>query len=188
MKSLKLNIIFTSLIIWFIWSSCFWLEWKRDYGDLNADFPYAGKKTSDMLECSWSTDLWNCISIKEDETKWWNDTIIRRLLSVFGLKSDKNNDLKFIDYTKAILNMALWLLAFIALIMSIYTFYMMIFSDNDKGIEKAKKNLIWIFIALWVIWLARLIVSLMFWRYQRFRKDQEKIIPTMEPWIVQDIN
>ncbi len=59
-----------------------------------------------------------------------------------------DRDHKFIDYAKAILNLALSLIAFIALIISIYTFYLMIFSDNDKSIENAKKNLTGIFIAL----------------------------------------
>jgi fumarate reductase subunit C len=52
-------------------------------------------------------------------------------LGVFGLDTDANKDLKFIDYAKAILNMALSLISFIALVMTIYTFYMMFFTDND---------------------------------------------------------
>ena len=166
------------IIIWFIWSFCLWLETednKRDYWELTTSFPFWNSNINN-LECEDNTDLWNCTSIKEDE-KAWDDTIIRRLLWVFGLKNDKRNDLKFIDYAKAIINMALWLISFIALVMSIYTFYLMIFSEDDKGIEKAKKNLIWIFIALCIIWLARLIVSIIFWRYQKHRQNQEEIIP-----------
>jgi hypothetical protein len=34
--------------------------------------------------------------------------------------------------------MALGLIAFIALIMTIYTFYMVMFSGNEEGIKKAK--------------------------------------------------
>jgi ABC-type lipoprotein release transport system permease subunit len=55
-------------------------------------------------------------------------------LEVFGLdySTDRERDLKFIDYAKAIMNMALALVAFIALVMTIYTFYMVIFSENDE--------------------------------------------------------
>jgi hypothetical protein len=34
--------------------------------------------------------------------------------------------------------MTLGLIAFIALIMTIYTFYMILFSENEAGIKKAK--------------------------------------------------
>ena len=175
MTKIKTYIICIPIIIWFIWSFCLWLKW--DYWELDSDFPFANENVNN-LECDDNTDLWNCVSAKEDERKWWNDTIIRRLLWVFGLKADRNDDLKFIDYAKAIINMALSLIAFIALIMSIYTFYLMIFSENEAWIKKAKWNLVGIFIALCVIWLARSIVSVIFWWYQKYRKDNQEIIPT----------
>jgi NADH:ubiquinone oxidoreductase subunit 6 (subunit J) len=75
--------------------------------------------------------------------------------------------------------MALSLISFIALVMTIYTFYMMFFTDNDAWIKKAKWNLIWIFIALGVIWLAWIIVSFIFRWYQSLWKDKENEIPNM---------
>jgi cytochrome b561 len=72
--------------------------------------------------------------------------------------------------------MALWLVAFIALVMTIYTFYMVMFSGSEDWIKKAKWNLVGIFIALGIIWLAWLIVSFIFWRYQsNWQSQQEKI-------------
>jgi NADH:ubiquinone oxidoreductase subunit 6 (subunit J) len=54
----------------------------------------------------------------------------------------------------------------VALIMTIYTFYLMFFTENDAGIKKAKWNLVGIFIALAIVWLSWLIVSFIFWWYQ----------------------
>ena len=147
--------------MWILWSYCLWLrEWG--HWELEADFPYESSKVSNS--CDSTTDLWNCTSIKENK-----ETIIVWLLKVFWLNNDteKERDLKFIDYAKAILNITLWLIAFIALIMSIYTFYMMMFSENEAWIKKAKWNLVWIFIALAVIWLAWVIVSFIFWWYEK---------------------
>ena len=169
-----------SSVIWVALPICFWEDFP---------FPYESEQTKN-LECDKDTDLWNCTSIKEDE-KWWTDTIIRRLLWVFGLKSDKNDDLKFIDYARAILNMTLWLIAFVALIMTIYTFYMIFFSENEAGIKKAKWNLIGIFIALGIVWLAWLIVSFIFRWYQSNWKENENKIQSWditEVWVFYDEN
>ena len=99
----------------------------------------------------------------------WENSIIIRLLEVFWLDSNTDNDLKFIDYAKSIVNMALGLISIIALITSIYTFYMMFFTENEAWIKKAKWNMIGIFIALGIIWLAWIIVSFIFWRYKSNR-------------------
>ncbi len=165
--------LLTFLSIWLISSSCFWI-WGLWGDEPNVAFPYQNEDT-DALECD-STNLWDCTSIKEDETKQVRDTIIRRLLKVFWLDTSHGKDLKFIDYAKAIINMALWLVAFIALVMTIYTFYMVMFSGSEDWIKKAKWNLVGIFIALGIIWLAWLIVSFIFWRYQsNWQSQQEKI-------------
>ena len=174
-KKISIFTIFAFLLIFLINSHCFW-QWK--IGLLESDFPY-GSESINSLNCDENTDLWNCTSIKEDKEKWWEQTIIRKLLGVFGLDTDANKDLKFIDYAKAILNMALSLISFIALVMTIYTFYMMFFTDNDAWIKKAKWNLIWIFIALGVRWLAWIIVSFIFRWYQSLWKDKENEIPNM---------
>lgn len=172
MNRIKTYITCIPIIIWLIWSICLWKLWTWDYWELEEKFPYESTKTSD-LKCDSSTDLWNCTSVNEKE-----DTIIVRLLEVFWLDNDtsKDKDLKFIDYAKAILNMALGLISFITLIMTIYTFYMVIFSENEAWIKKAKWNLVGIFIALCVIWLAWSIVSVIFWRYQNQWKIREKSI------------
>lgn len=174
-KKISRFTIFTLLASILFNSFCLW-QWK--IGLLESDFPY-GNEAVDSLTCDENTDLWNCTSVKEDKEKWWEQTIIRRLLGVFGLDTDTNKDLKFMDYAKAILNMALSLTSFIALVILIYTCYMAIFSGNDEMIKKAKWKLVGIFIALVVIWLAWLIVSFIFRLYQSLWKDKENEIPNM---------
>jgi len=179
-KKIIKNITLSFIVLWWAFSFCFWLwniqdHW--DYGELESTFPW---EDSDIgrLSCDWSTNLWDCTSVKEDKYGW-NETIIRRLLWVFGLDTSTERDLKFIDYARAILNIALWLIAFIALIMTIYTFYMMLFSENEAWIKKAKESLVGIFIALGIIWLAWIIVSFIFWWYKSNWKAQEEKIWTL---------
>lgn len=156
-----------ALICLFLWFSL----WDWFLLDDNP-FPYENSDV-EILYCTGSTNLWDCVSVKEKD-----DTIIVRLLEVFGLdySTEEERDLKFIDYAKAVLNIALWLMSFIALIMTIYTFYMIIFSDNEAWIKKAKWRLVGFFIALGVVWLAWLIVSFIFWRYKSNWKEKERDI------------
>lgn len=155
-------------LAWFLWV-CEWQRVQLWWSELSTSMWYLGDLTTDSR--TQKTELWDQVSIKENDK-----TIIVRLLEVFGLDNsiEKWRDLKFIDYARAIINMALWLVAFIALIMSLYTFYMMFFSDNEAWIKKAKWNLAGIFIALAIIWLAWIIVSFIFWWYQSNWKDDER--------------
>lgn len=155
--------------LWSVWQ---WL-WMND---LDSSFPYRDPKVTSRIVCDWYTDLWNCVSIKEDEKRWWEDTILRQLLRVFGLDTSKGKDLKFLDYAKAIMNMLLWLIAFIALMVTLYTFYMILFSDNEAWIKKAKQTLVGILVALGIIGLAWIIVSFIFRWYQYNWKHRESAI------------
>ena len=172
MKKLARYLIIMLMTTWFVWSFCRWLPSFGGNADkLNKEFPYENKEV--LVGCTDSTDLGNCVSLKWENGNDANKTIIRRLLEVFGLNSDIERDLKFIDYAKAILNIALTLISFIALIITIYTFYMMFFSENEAWIKKAKWNLVGIFIALAIIWLAWIIVSFIFRWYQSNWKQNE---------------
>lgn len=145
---------------WFLWI-CEWQRVQFWWNRLSTGMTYTGALSIDDSKGE-KVDLWNRVSIKNE----W-ETLIIQLLSVFWLGNGREkSDLVFIDYAKAIINMALWLVAFIALIMSLYTFYLMFFTENEAWIKKAKWNLTGIFIALAIIWLAWIIVSFIFWRYQ----------------------
>lgn len=166
MKILAKTILGISLVS-FIWlSTCIWdsLGW-----DINPDaqFPRSQEK---YIEDQWKSELWEHVDIKDD------NSIINRLLDIFNIDIVKNDDHKFLNYVKAILNVALWLLSMVALIMTIYTFYLMFFTENDKAAGKAKWNLVGIFIALVIIGLARLIVSFIFWWYKEQRQDRNNEI------------
>jgi hypothetical protein len=177
-KLLNHFIIYTLAITSFL--GLWFCQWQRVtfwWWELNNNMPYSDKKT-DSQEKKDNTNLWDLVSVKERD-----DTIIVKLLWVFWLDNsiEKWRDLKFIDYARAIINMALWLVAFIALLMSIYTFYMMFFSENEAGIKKAKWNLVGIFIALGILGLAWIIVSFIFRWYQSNRKENEtNLLPSNE--------
>ena len=132
-------------------------------GEISSKNPYENDKIFTEWEIDIeSTEIWEHVNIRDD------NSIIVQLLEVFWLEhgTERENDHKFLNYARAIINMALWLVALIALIMTIYTFYMMFFTDNDAWIKKAKWNMVGIFIALGILWLAWIIVSFIFWRYE----------------------
>lgn len=167
-KSLK-SIIILWIFSTIIWNTCFWIG-RWDYSEKDTfKFPYDNKYVQDNP----TTELQDQVDYGMDDT-----SIMTRLLKIFNLDTKAINwsEHKFINYVRAIINIALWLLSFIALIMVIYTFYMMFFSENEEWIKKAKWNLIGIFIALAIIWLAWLIVSFIFWWYQENRKNRENDI------------
>ena len=158
----KLIIIWIAILsLWVIYCPTIWVYHPSEA----VDFPYNNTRTwRNIDECR---DLWNCTNLSDKIDITDQHSIINRLLSVFWLDSNTFNwDHKFIYYAKAILNLALWLLSMIALVMTIYTFYMMFFTENEAWIKKAKWNLIGIFIALAIIWLSWLIVSFIFRWYQ----------------------
>ena len=137
--------------------------------EYNFEYPYPeGNFPGDTPTC---TD-WDCSEFIPQTPIDDQDSIMGQLLSIFWLNNDALSwDHKFIKYVRWILNIALWVLSQIALIMTIYTFYMMYFSDNEAGTKRAKQNLVGIFIALAIIWLAWLIVSFIFRRYQSNWED-----------------
>ena len=171
LKTTKHLIIISSFLL--IWSAiCLWAWWANNAEMEEFKFPFTQWVWHDGRSDS-KTELWDWVDIKN------NESIINRLLAQFWLNTtNPNSDHKFINYAKAIMNMALWLLSMIALVMTIYTFYMMFFSDNEAGIKKAKWNLIGIFIALAIVWLAWLVVSLIFRWYQSNWKAKETEIST----------
>lgn len=157
------KVFITAFIIWFFGSFCnAQLSSPKWVEDIPANNPYL--KTDDTYTCD-PSDLWCLTSwiIIDDEEK----STLNWLLDVFNLNWERYAWApKFIAYVKFIVNLWLWLISFIALIMLIYTFYMMFFSKSDDGIKKAKWNLKWIFIALAIMWLSWLIVSFIFRWYQ----------------------
>ncbi len=150
--------------------TCIWINgWDPSESDAYK-FPY----DPTYVNAKPTTELQDQVDIDKE---YGEKSILKKLLEVFWLNRDALYwDHKFIYYVRAILNMALWLLSLIALIMVMYTFYTMFFSDNDKSVENAKWNLVGIFIALGIIWLSWLIVSFIFrWFQDKWKKNEDKI-------------
>lgn len=161
----KLIKLILSITLIFGWLTTFNTTFAQPIqGDYTYDFPIPdGSLVTDTPTCYWEDCTEFIYEIPVDE----NDSIMGQLLSLFWLNNAALSwDHKFIKYVRWILNMALWLLSMIALVMTIYTFYMMFFTENEAWAKKARQNLVGIFIALAIIWLAWLIVSFIFWRYQ----------------------
>lgn len=94
--------------------------------------------------------------------------IFVRIMQLFGVYSFTNNGAESataVVYIQYIINMLLWLAAFIALIILIYGFYLMFFSKQEEWFEKAKKIIIWVTVALFIMWLSWIIVSFLFYLY-----------------------
>lgn len=167
---MKKIIIKYCMSLWVVVSFClsnisFWIAWWSSNNEPLWDVsnPYVKNYQSDEGKTTVQSQL-------KQETNQYN--MLDDLLDIFNIWEDKYPWApKFILYVKTIINIALWLLSFIALWMTIYTFYMMFFSDNEAGQKKAKWTLIWIFIAIAMIWIAWLIVSFIFWWYESNWKD-----------------
>ena len=145
------------LIIWFTW---FFVKWEDFYYDVNKDWSVVKDFDNESL------DIWNVIN---EEAVQPDNSLLQRLLSVFKLKwsnwYNNNGDLKAFAYVKMIVNFLLALVSLIALILTIYGFYLMFFSGQDEWLKKAKKILTWVAIAMAIMWLSRFIISFLFYVY-----------------------
>ena len=65
-------------------------------------------------------------------------------------------------YLKTIVNLLLSFVSLIALILMIYAFYMIFLKKDEAGITTAKQIIKGVIIALFVIWLSRIVVSFLF--------------------------
>lgn len=111
-----------------------------------------------------TTDLAGQAAAFTDDDTW----IFVRLMQLFGVYSFTNNGSESataIVYIQYIINMLLWIAAFIALIILIYGFYLMFFSKQEEWFDKAKKIIIWVTVALFIMWLSWIIVSFLFYLY-----------------------
>ena len=97
-----------------------------------------------------------------------DDGLLTKIMQV--LKLDINNKYKgpqkAFYYIKSILNYALAFVSFIAFMLLLYGFYMMLIGDGEKGRDKVKSPLKGIAIAIISMSLSWLIVSALFWIYE----------------------
>lgn len=94
-----------------------------------------------------------------------SNSLLNRLLDLFQLSNQSwyaQWTSKAFIYLKMIMNILLGLVSFISVILVIYAFYMMFFSEQEEATWKAMKILKWVAIAIAIIWLSWLIVSFFF--------------------------
>lgn len=95
------------------------------------------------------------------------DGLLQRIMQIFWLENtDYTGNQKALHYIKKLLNYALGFVSFIAFVLVLYAFYMMLVWDGEKGWAKVKSTLKGVAIAIIVMSLAWLIVSMLFWIYE----------------------
>lgn len=165
-------IIFVSIINVLLWIHCLaWLwELPPTYQDSNFYYKYNSGGQNDA-----NTEIWEMIrhDVIKDEADHGN--AFPALLKLFQLSQQdwyiQPWEWKAIYYIKRIVNMWLWLTAFVSLIMVIFAFYMIFFTKDEAWTSKAKQVLKWVALALVVMWLSRFIVSL-FFRVERWTTSE----------------
>ncbi len=95
-----------------------------------------------------------------------NPSVIQRIIDAFNIWAFNANWVNTewgTNYVKAVINYALWFLAFIALFIIIFWFFRMFFSGNhQESFDKAKKIVYTAAIALIIIWVSWIVISWMF--------------------------
>ncbi len=89
-------------------------------------------------------------------------SVLRELLDLFWLWTYADSWNSVFGYITYIINIFLWLAAFIALLWLIYGFYRLFFVKYEDWINKARDIIKGAFIALAVIWLSRVITRFIF--------------------------
>lgn len=104
-----------------------------------------------------------------DAPNWF----VQRLLKLFGLDdyASGTNPATWTtqwatNYVKAVINIAIALAWFVALLVIIYGFAQMLFAWEEEWFAKAKQYVIWAAIALWLLALSWFIVSFIFSIYE----------------------
>lgn len=101
-----------------------------------------------------------------------DDGLLNQLMVVFKLDTDEyNGPQKAFYYIRKLINYALSFVSLIAFGLLLYSFYMMLIGDGEKGRTQVKSTLKGIAIAIAVMSLSWLIVSMIFWSYEQ-QKDQ----------------
>ena len=172
MKKLMLSIYITILcLIWL--GNNFIALWEENFYYANDKEVFNNRKWGNM-----DTDFW--LTIKNNSVDP-TDSLLNRALKIFNLNNEErySGPKKALAYAIYLLNYALWFVAFIALCLLMYSFYCVVVG-NEKQIDKAKAYMKWIAIAIVVMWLSRLIVSLIFWLYDDVAKEPNSTLTLIQ--------
>ncbi|AKH33115.1 hypothetical protein XF24_00791 [candidate division SR1 bacterium Aalborg_AAW-1] len=98
-----------------------------------------------------------------------NDGFLKSILKVFNLEQFTNlSNASALEFVKYIINIALGLISFIALVVIIYGFAKIFFAKDDEGLTEAKKTVQGAAIAIGIIAVSWFIVTFLFNIYDQF--------------------
>ena len=153
----RLIAVFLSLFIFCL----SWLIWHT-YAQSSEDSFFYGDTTN--LEPTTTIQ-----TIIQDDVVQANDGVLKKILRVFNLDQFTTlSDSSALEFVKYILNIALGLVSFIAVVIVIYGFVQVIFAKDEEGITTARKTVQWAAIAIGIIAVSWFIVSFLFSLYESF--------------------
>ncbi len=112
----------------------------------------------------------NVGQVLKQTNQWWS--LLENFLTLMGINYadpivNGQRTGKAIIYVQVVINYVLALLGGIALVIILYSFFMMFIGKGDDAFAKARKTIIWTAIALFVIWLAWSIMDYLFYIYNK---------------------
>ena len=108
-------------------------------------------------------------TIIQDDVVQANDGVLKKILRVLNLDQFTTlSDSSALEFVKYILNIALGLVSFIAVVVVIYGFVQVIFAKDEEGVTKARKTVQGAAIAIGIIAVSWFIVSFLFSLYESF--------------------
>lgn len=122
-------------------------------------FPYQDGSTT---YTAWATT--NVGSVLKAWNQEWS--FLETMLDLFGINYTGPD--KAISYVQILINYALALLWFIALLVILYSFYMIFFGKSDDGVANARKTVVWAAIALLIIGVSWFVVNFLFYIYNQW--------------------
>ena len=163
MKTTLLSLIRTLALLGIVWTSTLAFAYAQ------ADFPYDNIDTSNPT-IDVAQEINNDVI---DDSENQGESLITKLTNIFGLERDeirevdtgdngRTFDRRWTNYISFVINVALALMAFIALVVLIYGFFTMFFAKKEEWLAKAKKILINTTIAIIIIAISRFVVSFLF--------------------------
>ncbi len=116
-----------------------------------------------------STPTTTLHTIVQEDIVEANDSVLNKILRVFNLDQFTTlSDASALEFIKYILNIALGLVSFVAVVIIIYGFVKIIFAKDDEGITEARKTVQGAAIAIGIIAVSWFVVSFLFSLYESF--------------------
>jgi hypothetical protein len=125
-------------------------------------FPYPDKDYTSIPTNEWSTYIWWII---KSGTVYQDSLTVRLIQAFYDAEFNPNSTQPAQYYVKFLIDVALSLVAFIALCLLIYYLYIIFFGDREKNISQAKNHALNAFIAICLIGVSWMIVSFAFYMY-----------------------